>query len=340
MRHPERVEQPLLGEVRGVLARRGADHPVEGLDRGVVVDPHRAGRVLLAQPHGVRAPVRRLEQLAVVALPASTRGRCRWRGGCGRSRPRSPCRATPGCRSTPGPRSRGRRRPRRCRPGCWYRLGDREDLARRPWRSSPASTTRRPPVPRARRGSTSSPPAPPPRRARSRRGRVEAEVGRGSGGQTCSGPARRSPLLRATRDAVVRRAGRRGRPGCTRRAGATRRQKSDRDVALTHVGERSGAVHGLRSRRLGEQVAQRRADLGRGPAAPVSREGPCAQPVSTVIVPPSISITRPVTSPASSEASQATIGELSSGSAIAEVSKAPSVIRVRATGAIALTVTP
>ena len=49
---------------------------------------------------------------------------------------------------------------------------------------------------------------------------------------------------------------------------------------------------------------------------PSSRAGPCAQPVSTVIVLPSISITRPVTSPASSEASQATIGELSSGSAI------------------------
>ena len=55
---------------------------------------------------------------------------------------------------------------------------------------------------------------------------------------------------------------------------------------------------------------------------------------------PSTSITRPVTSPASSEASQATIGELSSGSAICEVSKAPSVIRVFATGAMALTVTP
>ena len=59
-----------------------------------------------------------------------------------------------------------------------------------------------------------------------------------------------------------------------------------------------------------------------------------------MIVEPSISITRPVTSPASAEASHATIGELSSGSAMSEVSKAPSVIRVRATGAIALTVTP
>ena len=34
------------------------------------------------------------------------------------------------------------------------------------------------------------------------------------------------------------------------------------------------------------------------------------------------------------------MGELSSGRAIAEVSKAPSVIRVLATGAIAFTVTP
>ena len=51
-------------------------------------------------------------------------------------------------------------------------------------------------------------------------------------------------------------------------------------------------------------------------------------------------MTRPVTSPASSEASHATIGALSSGSAIAEVSNAPSVIRVFATGAIAFTVTP
>ena len=101
-----------------------------------------------------------------------------------------------------------------------------------------------------------------------------------------------------------------------------------------------GAVHGLgagasasSSRRAGPTSAAAQRD-------PLSREGPCAQPVSTVIVPPSISITRPVTSPASSEASQATSGELSSGSAIAEVSKAPSVIRVRATGAMALTVTP
>ena len=51
-------------------------------------------------------------------------------------------------------------------------------------------------------------------------------------------------------------------------------------------------------------------------------------------------MTRPVTSPASTEASQATTGELSSGSGIAEVSNAPSVIRVLATGAMALTVTP
>jgi hypothetical protein len=72
----------------------------------------------------------------------------------------------------------------------------------------------------------------------------------------------------------------------------------------------------------------------------MSCDGPWAQPFSTVSLLPSISITRPVMSPASSEASHATIGELSSGSAIAEVSNAPSVIRVFATGAIALTVTP
>lgn len=72
----------------------------------------------------------------------------------------------------------------------------------------------------------------------------------------------------------------------------------------------------------------------------MSSDGPWRQPSSTVIFPPSISMTRPVTSPASSEASHATIGELSSGSAMPEVSNAPSVIRVLATGAMALTVTP
>ncbi len=72
---------------------------------------------------------------------------------------------------------------------------------------------------------------------------------------------------------------------------------------------------------------------------PASRDGPCRQPSSSVSTPPSISNTRPVTCPEASEASHATTGELSSGSG-RSAPKTPSVIRVRATGAIALTVTP
>ena len=94
----------------------------------------------------------------------------------------------------------------------------------------------------------------------------------------------------------------------------------------------------------------RRAHLAGLPAPAEVRLGPCRQPSSTQIWPPSISSTRPLMSQ-SSEASHATTGELLAGSIASKASappltraiisgNAPSVIRVRATGAIALTLTP
>ena len=86
--------------------------------------------------------------------------------------------------------------------------------------------------------------------------------------------------------------------------------------------------------------------------APLSIDAARCQPSTTVIFPPSISKTRPVTFDDSTDPSHTTSAEMfagsiasnepSSGAAIcaAIASPAPSVICVRADGAIALTVTP
>src|SRR5271166_1718221 len=82
--------------------------------------------------------------------------------------------------------------------------------------------------------------------------------------------------------------------------------------------------------------------------APLSICGPCAQPSAMRILPPSTSNTFPVISRDSALPSQTTSGEMFSGameskssSCVAIISaKTVSVIRVRADGAIALTVTP
>ena len=79
----------------------------------------------------------------------------------------------------------------------------------------------------------------------------------------------------------------------------------------------------LRCRRPSPEPAPARSApaAGRRPRAvsqrrPRSSAGPWVQPFSTVTLPPSISMTRPVTSPASTDASHATTGELSAGSGI------------------------
>jgi hypothetical protein len=81
---------------------------------------------------------------------------------------------------------------------------------------------------------------------------------------------------------------------------------------------------------------------------PLSTSGPCCQPSAARMMPPSTSNTRPVTSADSTLPSHTTSGEMFSGamasnpsSGLAIISaKTVSVIRVRAEGAIALTVTP
>src|SRR4051794_4084214 len=82
--------------------------------------------------------------------------------------------------------------------------------------------------------------------------------------------------------------------------------------------------------------------------APLSTRGPCCHPSATLTTPPSTSNTRPVTSRDSVEPSQTTSGETLSGAiasnplsgAFIMSGIATSVIRVRAAGAMALTVTP
>ena len=95
-----------------------------------------------------------------------------------------------------------------------------------------------------------------------------------------------------------------------------------------------------------------RADVARLPALTRVPAGPRRQPSSRQVLRlASISITRPVTSADSTEASHATIGELLAGSMASKASPSPpalaiifgeasTVIRVRATGAMALTVAP
>ena len=75
--------------------------------------------------------------------------------------------------------------------------------------------------------------------------------------------------------------------------------------------------------------------------------GPRRQPVATEIAPPSTSNTRPVTPPDSSLASHTTSGDTFAGSIASKPksglvidSNTPSVIWVRAAGAMAFTVTP
>lgn len=74
VRHPEWLEQPLLGELGDLLARGVLQDALQGLDRGVGVLPHRAERMALLQPDPERGPVGRPDHGAVEGeVPFPTR---------------------------------------------------------------------------------------------------------------------------------------------------------------------------------------------------------------------------------------------------------------------------
>ena len=276
---PSGLEQALLREVARWRPRRGADHPVEGLDRGVVVGPDRAGPVACSSPTAYAVRSLRLEQLAVVALRGPDRGRCRWRAGCGPSPPATGPRHS-GMYVDAGSSSRGS-------PSAWAMptrvlvtdfVTEKTSCAcpgRRPSSTTPPATCRR-----ARPGSRSTPPAPrpQPRAGQAVRGRSR---GRGS--------HRRALTGRAPRHAVGRRAS--GVDGSLRRrctppaASATqgpgaRRSPSRRATPRTAGRLRRRTPAPASAPRPAARVAPGPTSVG-DPAPAGVAEGPCAQPFST-----------------------------------------------------------
>ena len=263
VRHPERGEQSLLGEGRRAPrpSRRGSPGRGSGSRRCCRPTPCRAGAAGPAPRRTHSGPAPRAARRSRPAW--STRGRCRWRGGCGRSRARSPCRATPGRRSPPGRRST--RAPSPSAMPTRVLVTDfvtektsRGSVALEPCQyhsptTCPSRATRKhvDPARSASAASSSSRAGSKPRSAGSVVGRrardgsaVAASDGVGDGG-------------RRGRRRILAAPGEQDQP-----AGRTRREPSPH-------GPRLGAVDRLRSRRLGEQLAQCGADVGRGPARAV-----------------------------------------------------------------------